>query len=112
MVQLHAALQRQRGKQDCFWPAYLPLAASLLQQSEDVEAAVKALAHSLGAAAQPRLERLEIASLAHLVLPSGALVPAALLGDPRGRQLLQARWPGLQVQRQQEGTPTAGIGCC
>lgn len=70
-------------------------------QSKDVAAAVEALVHAITATQPPRLERLEVAATAHLVLPSGALLPVALLAEPQGQQLLQERWPGLQLHRQQ-----------
>lgn len=70
-------------------------------QSKDVAAAVEALAQAINATQPPRLERLEVAATAYLVLPSGALLPVALLAEPRGQQLLQERWPGLQLHRQQ-----------
>ena len=73
-------------------------------QSEDVDAALEALAQALaaapaGGAQQPRLERLEIAAAAHFALPTGALVPAELLGEPEGQLLLRDRWPGAQLER-------------
>lgn len=70
-------------------------------QSDDVGAAVEALAQAFAAMEPPRLERLDVAGRAQLALASGALVPAALLAEQQGQQLLQERWPGMQVHRQQ-----------
>lgn len=43
-----------------------------------------------------------MAAAAHFALPTGALVPAALLLEPEGQLLVRDHWPGARVERHQD----------
>lgn len=66
--------------------------------SGELAAALAALAAAAGAPHERRLQRLELSTAAVFVLPSGALVPVALLTAPEGQQLAADVWPGVGVQ--------------
>lgn len=71
-------------------------------QSDELDPVLEALATAMGAS--PRLRQLQLSPADWFVLPSGALVPAAVLRSSTGSQLLQDRWPGVElVQAEEEG---------
>ena len=73
----------------------LALLASCVQ-SGDVHPAIQALAGAL--ASTQLLQCLELSAGAFFALPSGELVPVALLCTASGRQLLAKHCDGVQVQ--------------